>query len=279
MEKKIGFIGQGFIGKNYADDFESRGYEVIRYSLDDVYIENESAIATCDIVFIAVPTPTTEDGFDSSILEGVVSLTGPNSIVVLKSTSSPGLTQKIQEAHPEKIILFSPEFLREATAAEDAKNPTRNIIGIPKDTKKHMDAAIEVMSILPTAPYEKIVDSLSAEYLKYVSNTLPYVKIVFLNLVYDLFKKHGGDWSSLKELLEHDPYIAPRHLDPVHKTGRGAGGHCLIKDFAAFREFYEKEIGDSEGVAFLKAAEMKNTKLLVDSGKDIDLLKGVYGNI
>ena len=49
--------------------------------------------------------------------------------------------------------------------------------------------------------------------------------------------------------------------------------------YSAFREFYEKEIGDSEGVAFLKAAEMKNTKLLVDSGKDIDLLKGVYGNI
>jgi predicted dinucleotide-binding enzyme len=28
----IGFIGQGFIGKNYANDFEKRGYEVIRYA-------------------------------------------------------------------------------------------------------------------------------------------------------------------------------------------------------------------------------------------------------
>ncbi len=29
---KIGFIGQGWIGKNYADDFEHRGYRVVRYS-------------------------------------------------------------------------------------------------------------------------------------------------------------------------------------------------------------------------------------------------------
>ena len=36
MNKKptIGFIGQGFIGKNYADDFEERGFEVIRYDID-----------------------------------------------------------------------------------------------------------------------------------------------------------------------------------------------------------------------------------------------------
>jgi len=33
MEKqKIGFIGQGWIGKNYADNFEERGFTVIRYA-------------------------------------------------------------------------------------------------------------------------------------------------------------------------------------------------------------------------------------------------------
>jgi 3-hydroxyisobutyrate dehydrogenase-like beta-hydroxyacid dehydrogenase len=28
MKAKIGFIGQGWIGKNYADDFEERGMEL-----------------------------------------------------------------------------------------------------------------------------------------------------------------------------------------------------------------------------------------------------------
>ena len=59
MKKQIiGFIGQGWIGKNYADDFEDRGYKVVRYDLEK-YKMNKSKIKTCDIVFIAIPTPST----------------------------------------------------------------------------------------------------------------------------------------------------------------------------------------------------------------------------
>lgn len=273
----IGFIGQGFIGKSYADDFERRGYNVIRYALEEKYLENKDKISNCDIVFVAVPTPSTTDGFDSSILENVISLVGDGKIVVIKSTASPGLTEKIQSLFPEKIVLFSPEFLREVTAADDAANPVRNIIGLPVKDDVHQRAAESVMEILPRAPYEKITTALAAEFLKYTSNTLPYVKIIFLNIMYDLVLAKGGDWVDLKELLAHDPYIAPIHLDPVHKTGRGAGGHCLIKDFAALREFYEEVCIDEVGSNFLRAAEMKNIDLLKQSDKDIDLLRGVYG--
>jgi hypothetical protein len=78
--------------------------------------------------------------------------------------------------------------------------------------------------------------------------------------------------------LEHDPYIAPDHLDPIHKTGRGAGGHCLIKDFAAIRWLYEEVVADQGGVDFLKAIEGRNRELLKRSKKDLDLLEGVYGD-
>jgi UDPglucose 6-dehydrogenase len=273
----IGFIGQGFIGKSYADDFENRGYRVIRYALEAPYADNKDMIKDCDIVFVAVPTPSTAEGFDSAILEGVISLVGEGKIVVIKSTASPGLTTKIQNLYPDKIVLFSPEFLREVTAAEDAANPVRNIIGLPVESDRHNAAAKQVMEILPRAPYEKITTAIAAEFLKYTSNTLPYVKIIFLNIMYDLVHAKGGDWDDLRELLAHDPYIAPVHLDPVHKTGRGAGGHCLIKDFAALREFYEETCADAAGVNFLKAAELKNIELLKKSNKDIELLQGVYG--
>jgi hypothetical protein len=63
----------------------------------------------------------------------------------------------------------------------------------------------------------------------------------------------------------------------VHKTGRGAGGPCFIKDFAAFAKLYRDTIGKKEGVAFLKAAEKKNIILLAGSNKDMHLLEGVYG--
>lgn len=273
----IGFIGQGFIGKSYADDFENRGYNVIRYALEAPYVDNKDLIKDCDIVFVAVPTPSTTEGFDSSILEAAITLVGDEKIVVIKSTASPGLTVKIQNLYPNKIVLFSPEFLREVTAAEDAAHPVRNIIGLPLHSDKHQAAAEVVMKILPRAPYEKITTAIAAEFLKYTSNTLPYVKIIFLNIMYDLVQAKGGDWDDLRELLAHDPYIAPVHLDPVHKTGRGAGGHCLIKDFAALREFYETSCSDVVGVNFLKATELKNIDLLKKSNKDIDLLQGVYG--
>ncbi len=60
----IGFVGQGYVGGSYATNFEKRGFSVIRYSLEPKYINNKEAISTCDIVFIAVPTPTTPKGFD-----------------------------------------------------------------------------------------------------------------------------------------------------------------------------------------------------------------------
>jgi predicted dinucleotide-binding enzyme len=62
MTTQIGFIGQGWIGRHYADEFESRMYDVVRYSLEEQYIGNKDRISTCTVVFIAVPTPTTLDG-------------------------------------------------------------------------------------------------------------------------------------------------------------------------------------------------------------------------
>ena len=56
-EPLIGFIGQGFIGKNYADDFVRRGYKVVRYARGAEFAKNKIKIKECDIVFIAVPTP------------------------------------------------------------------------------------------------------------------------------------------------------------------------------------------------------------------------------
>ncbi|MCK5022137.1 MAG: hypothetical protein KAR54_02725, partial [Candidatus Pacebacteria bacterium] len=126
--EKIGFIGQGWIGKSYADDFEKRGYEIIRYSLEEPFINNKEKIKECDIVFMAVPTPSTPQGFDDSILRQGVKLIGKNKIVVIKSTILPGTTESIQNENPEIFVMHFPEFLTEATAVRDATNPIRSII-------------------------------------------------------------------------------------------------------------------------------------------------------
>src|SRR5262245_24485252 len=108
---RIGFIGQGFVGKNIANDFEQRGNTVVRYALEPEYALNRRFISDCEVVFIAVPTPTTPSGFDYSIVEEAIQLVGTGKIAVIKSTLLPGTTKKIQDAHQDKVVLFSPEFL------------------------------------------------------------------------------------------------------------------------------------------------------------------------
>lgn len=275
---KIGFIGQGYIGKNYADDFERRGFSVVRYALEEPHINNKEKIKDCDIVFIAVPTPTTPDGFDSSVVAGAVSLVGDGNIAVIKSTVLPGTTKRLQLANPNITLLVSPEFLSEATAAKDAAHPPQNIVGIPVQDAAHKDAAKKLHSVLPEAPHALTCGSDEAELFKYAHNLNGYFQIILSNLLYDTAQNLGADWAPIQEAIEADPLISGRYANPVHKSGRGAGGHCFIKDFAAFRTLYEDLVKDEKGAAVLRALERKNIDLLMSSSKDNDLLKGVYGS-
>jgi UDPglucose 6-dehydrogenase len=275
----IGFIGQGWIGKHYADDFERRGFTVIRYSQEHPHTANKEKIKDCDIVFIAVPTPTTPKGFDDSIVRSVIKLVGKKKIAVIKSTVLPGTTESIQKQNPHIFVMHSPEFLSVATAKNDAEKPKRNIIGIPKNTPVYKKKAKEVMAILPKAPYKRICSAREAELIKYGRNVMGYARVVYVNLLYDLAKKLKLDWNTIQEAMSTDPDNGPTYMKPIHKTGRGAGGHCFIKDYAAFAAFYSKLVGDLEGKNVIHALEKKNIKLLRSTKKDLDILKGVYGHI
>src|SRR3989344_2872584 len=123
----IGFVGQGWIGRAYADNFEERGYSVVRYSLEKEYVGNKNKIKDCDIVFIAVWTPTTPNGFDDSVIRSVLKLVGKGKIAVIKSTILPGTTEKIQEDFPEIVLLYGPEFLSVASHVHDAAHPFANL--------------------------------------------------------------------------------------------------------------------------------------------------------
>ncbi len=299
MHKKIGFIGQGWIGKNYADDFERRGFEVIRYSTEEPHINNSDSIKNCDIVFIAVPAPTTPDGFDDGILRQVMRMVGLGKIAVIKSTLLPGTTEKIQQANPDIFVFHSPEFLTESSAAYDAANPFRNIVGFPIDNQDYRQRAQEILDVLPEAPYQLICPVKEAELIKYGGNNWFYFKVVFINMLYDLAAKMNCRWETIRNAMAADPRIGSSHLnpahssgqsggeaklkfgdlhlEPMHKGGRGAGGRCFIKDFAAFHQLYQNVIGDSLGNNVLESIKNKNIDLLVSSKKDLDLLTGVYG--
>jgi len=279
---KIGFIGQGWIGKNYADTFEERGYQTVRYSLEEPYVNNKEQLKDCEIIFVAVPTPTEPNkGFiDDILINAIQSNTYPEQTVVIKSTIQVGTTNKLQKIFKDRYIMHSPEFLTERTAKYDAMNPSRNIIGY---TAKSFSKAGEVMRILPAAPYEKLCPCEEAEFVKYMGNCWFYAKVLMMNIFHDIAIEYNLDMGLMKEMLGADKRVGKTHLDVLHKSGRGAGGHCFIKDFAALRSMYETSKGDNmtesevQGFNMLLAMEQYNRELLYESNKDLDLLEGVYG--
>jgi UDP-glucose 6-dehydrogenase len=284
----IGFIGQGWIGKHLADNFEERGHATVRYAKEAPYDANLGGLKTAEVVFIAVPTPTTEGGFDDSIVASALGHLVPGQIAIIKSTIIPGTTDRLSKLFPHIYVFHAPEFLREATVKRDIAEPERNIIGVPS---AHMDdptwrkKAEHVMSLLVRAPYEEICTATEAEITKYGGNNFLYAKVVFMNMLYDLSAHHGARWDVIARNMSADERIGTSHMQPVHqlahmdkKAGRGAGGHCFIKDFAALRHHYESVVPeDKETIALLRAFEAKNNHLLVTSGKDKALLEGVYG--
>lgn len=280
----IGFVGQGFIGKSYADDMERRGHTTVRYSLDPAHAENKKKIAECDLVFIAVPTPTTPRGFDYSIVQNALRLVGNGKTAVIKSTILPGTTERLQKKFPKLFVMHSPEFLVLKQAAEDAARPLRNIIGIPKNTSAFRTKAKQVMKVLPHAPFELICNVTEAELIKYGGNFFLYLKVLYANLMYELAKAAGADYEVIRKAIAADPRIGPSHLEVLHdsghkgaKKGRGAGGVCFIKDVAALERFYTRMAKNPHGAALIRAAIAKNIALLRASKKDLDLLEGVHG--
>ena len=283
--KLIGFIGQGFIGKHMADDFVRRGYDVVRYALEEPYVQNKPDLIHCSMIFIAVPTPTTPEGFDASILEAVLTDITAGTIVVIKSTMVPGMTARLQTTFPDLILLHSPEFLREKHAAKDTAAPERTIIGLPTESAKYKQAADLVRSVLPESPYTTICNASEAELIKYGGNNFLALKVIYMNMLYDMATATGARYEVVAKALAADSRIGDSHMQVIdssgHKgavPGRGAGGHCFPKDLAAFVTAYQSELPtDTKGIALWEAIAAKNNELLTSSGKDLDLLTDIYG--
>lgn len=275
----VGFIGQGFVGKSIADDYAERGYQTVRYSLEPEYVENKLDLKQCQLVFVAVPTPTTPDGFDYSLVEDVVGLVAPGTVVVIKSTLLPGTTSKIQSKYPDRTVLFSPEFLLEVSAAQDARNPLMNIIGYVAHNPQAQEAAAKTIGTFPFSEYSRVVTAESAELFKYAHNVHGYFRIILTNLLFDVSQVSGAQWSDVEDMMNANPMMSAFYNSPVHKSGRGAGGNCFIKDMAAFRDMYQQILqNDQAGLEVLQALEKKNIELLTSTQKDLQILHGVYGD-
>jgi UDPglucose 6-dehydrogenase len=199
-----------------------------------------SAIEAADAVFIAVGTPSREDGsadltFVRQVAESIGEHLNGYKVVITKSTVPIGTGQMVERtirevsggSHPFAVV-SNPEFLREGSAIEDFMRPDRVVIG--SRDERAIEMMLDVYSPLRVADVPFVVtDVESAELIKYASNGFLATKISFINEVATLCETLGADVEVVARGMGLDQRIGPRFLN----TGPGFGGSCFPKDTRA----------------------------------------------
>ncbi len=223
---KVGVVGGGVVGSAMV---KLCGPETIVYDPNKPELAgNKSAINTCDVVFICVPTPMAEDGrCDTSIVEETVAwVQAP--LIIIRSTVAPGTTDRLREKYKRHLV-FQPEYLGETAAHVFGDMAEREFIvlgGLPEDVSRAADFYKHYYNSYVRFYFG---DALTAELCKYMENAFYAVKVTFVNEWYDIAKAHGVDFNLLRELWLADTRISRDHTF-VYPDQRGFSGKCLPKD-------------------------------------------------
>ncbi len=266
MEKrKLAVAGTGMVGGALARSFQEQGFDIGLYDPPKGYAD-VNVLRIADIIFIAVPTPYYLDGrgFDDSYLhEAVQAIPTEGKVIVIKSTIIPGTTDAFQKKYPQHVFLFNPEFLTEANADFDMKNPTRQLVGYTHMSKEH---AQSILDLLPGAPYQAALPALEAELVKYYGNAFLAMRVAFANQMYDICQAMGVDYDIVKNAAAADPRIGASHLDIAFGGYRGYGGKCLPKDVRSLIQL-SRSLGLDPVV--IAACEEYNNTLIHAQGLDV----------
>ena len=275
---KIGIVGQGYVGTAVRTVF-AKHYNVETYDLDKDkctvdYLED--LVEQSNIIFVCVPTPMRKDGScDTSIVEAVVkdindmvvSRNVSGRIVAIKSTIPPGTTNKLNKECKNISVVFNPEFLTEANFIEDFKNQNRIIIGGPRPATTTLRQVYSL--VFPDVTIVK-TGSVTAEMVKYMTNSFLATKVSFANEMKMICDKIDIDYDKVVEYSTYDERLGKSHWSVPGPDGKlGFGGSCFPKDINALVHYcYENEI---PAKTLFGAWE---TNLEVRPERDWELLKG-----
>ena len=234
----IGIIGQGFVGNAVYQKFKNY-YDILTYDLDESKSNStlNQISEKCETIFICLPTPMDEDGrCNVSIVE--LELVGLNTHntnntknIVIKSTVSPGTTERWNRQYKNLNIVFNPEFLTERNAVKDYENQSRIILGGPRPATTEIKQIFS--KVFPLAHIIK-TDSTHAEMVKYLTNSFLATKVSFANEMYEICKGLDVDYDKVIEYATQDERLGNSHWNVPGPDGDfGYGGHCFPKDVKA----------------------------------------------
>lgn len=246
MSYKIGIIGKGFVGGAMYENFKSV-FSVLVWDKDvnkRLNVESfEDFVDRSDIIFVCVPTPMTEDGqCDTSIVESVVrdiSKVDRRKYVVIKSTVTPGTTQRLAEENG-MVIGFNPEFLTEANAYNDFRHQPLIILGSDNTGLGTVLAQIyyEYNAKVDNVAHVIQRTTKEAELFKYLANCFLATKVIFANEFKALCDKVDVDYGRIAEVAVLDKRLGHTHWRVPGPDGKlGFGGSCFPKDTSAMIHF------------------------------------------
>ena len=267
---KISVIGTGYVGLVVGTclaeggndvicvDIDEKKIRMLRKSISPIYepgleelleknirekrlvftTDLEQAVKQTEVIFLALPTPQSEDGSaDLKHVLEVAKMIGTYmngyKLVVNKSTVPVGTADRVRtiirkQTELDFDVVSNPEFLKEGNAVNDFLKPDRVVVG------SSSQRAISIMQDL-YAPFVRtgnpiiVMDERSSEMSKYIANAFLASRISFMNEVANLCERVGADVDMVRKGVGTDPRIGPQFLF----AGVGYGGSCFPKDVSA----------------------------------------------
>ncbi|MAY72545.1 MAG: UDP-glucose 6-dehydrogenase [Halomonas sp.] len=223
------------------------------------------AVAFATLQFIAVGTPSDEDGSaDLHYVLSVARTIGQHmegyKVIIDKSTVPVGTADRVRQTVAETLaergaeqafdVCSNPEFLKEGAAIDDFSRGARIVVGTDSDEVRRLMR--ECYSPFSRQQDKMIfMDVRSAELTKYAANAMLATKISFINEMANLAEELDADIEQVRHGIGSDPRIGYHFIYP----GCGYGGSCFPKDVKALAQTANEV---QQPVALLKAVEQVN---------------------
>ena len=241
-QRKVDNLKQGII-PIYEPGLDSIVKQAVQNGLLNFTTNMDEAVAHGELQFIAVGTPSGEDGSaDLQYVVAVAKTIGERvkdyRVVVNKSTVPVGTAEIVEQALAAELlkrdlkvdfdVVSNPEFLKEGAAVNDFMKPDRIVVG----TKSSRAEALMRELYAPfNRSHDRMIfmDIRSAELTKYAANAMLATKISFINEIANLAERLGADIEKVRNGIGADPRIGYHFIYP----GCGYGGSCFPKDVKA----------------------------------------------
>ncbi len=239
MGLSVGIVGAGWVGKSMLELFPN----AVVYD-KHLNMGSMEDVNSCDVTFVCVPTPLSEDGsLDTSIVEQVVREC-ESDLIVIRSTLNPGDTDRFKR-YTGKSIVFEPEYLGE-TPAHPLLHPNgrqfKVIGGEPEDRRKLIDLYTTVYNANTNI---RQVTAREAEIIKLSENRAIGFKVMQCHELYEACQADGTDYYTIRDAVYGDDPRFNLWFTMIYPQLGFNSSKCLVKDIPAWVAWAESVGADA----------------------------------